>query len=59
MVIRDTGRTKDITDRDAQVSNLRSFVIAGLMSSYEDRRYLNTIGCNRAAFVFKKQGENT
>ena len=54
MVIRDTGRTKDVTDRDAQVSNLRSFVLAGLMSSYEDRRYLNTIGCNRAAFVFPK-----
>ena len=28
--------------------------LAGLMSSYEDRRYLNTIGCNRAAFVFPK-----
>ena len=54
MVVRDTGRIKDITDQDAQVSNLRSFVIAGLMSSYEDRRYLNTIGCNRAAFVFNK-----
>lgn len=54
MVIRDTGRAKDITNRDAPVSDLRSFVIAGIMSSYEDRRYLNTIGCNRAAFVFAK-----
>lgn len=52
MVLRDTGDSRDITDSDAKVAGLRSFVIAGLMQSYEDRRYLNTIGCNRAAFVF-------
>ena len=54
VVLRDTGRLRDITDGDARVSSLRSFVVSGLMRSYEDRRYLTTIGCNRAAFAFRK-----
>ena len=52
MVMRDTGKLRDITDDDARVSSLRSFVISGLMRSQENRRYLTTIGCNRAAFSF-------
>ena len=55
MVMRDTGKLRDITDDDARVSSLRSFVISGLMRSHENRRYLTTIGCNRAAFVFSNQ----
>ena len=53
MVIRDTGKLRDITDSDARVSSFRNFVISGLMRSYENRRYLTTIGCNRAAFSFR------
>ena len=53
MVMRDTGRLRDITDSDARVASLRSFVVSGLMRSYENRRYLTTIGCNRAAFSFR------
>ena len=53
LVLRDTGVTRDITDTDAQVKSLRDFVIAGLMSSYESCRYLNTIGCNRSVFSFR------
>ena len=53
LVLRDTGVTRDVTDADAQVKNLRDFVIAGLMSSYESCRYLNTIGCNRSVFSFR------
>ena len=52
MVMRDTGKLRDITDGDARVSSLRSFVVSGLMKSHENRRYLTTIGCNRAAFSF-------
>ena len=55
VILRDTGRLRDITDGDARVSSLRSFVVSGLMQSYEDRRYLMTIGCNRAAFAFRRQ----
>ena len=52
LVMRDTGRLRDITDDDAQLSSFRSFVVSGLMRTYEKRRYLTTIGCNRAAFEF-------
>ena len=53
LILRDTGVTRDVTDTEAQVKSLRDFVIAGLMSSYESCRYLNTIGCNRSVFSFK------
>ena len=53
LILRDTGVTRDVTDRNAQVKSLRDFVIAGLMSSYESCRYLNTIGCNRSVFSFR------
>ena len=47
------GVTRDVTDTEAQVKSLRDFVIAGLMSSYESCRYLNTVGCNRSVFSFR------
>ena len=53
MVFRDTGEMNDVTDGDAPVSSLRTFVIAGLVRVVRDRQYLNTIGCNRAMFSFK------
>ena len=53
LVLRDTGVTRDVTDADAQVKSLRDFVIAGMVSSYENCRYLNTIGCNRSVFSFR------
>ena len=53
LILRDTGVTRDVTDTEAQVKSLRDFVIAGLMSSYESCRYLNTIGCNRSVFSFR------
>lgn len=54
LILRDTGTARDLTDGDAKVTSLRRFVIAGLMQSFEDRRYLNTIGCNRAVFSLKR-----
>ncbi len=52
VVFRDTGDITDITDEDAKVSSLRSFVIAGLMQAHRNRQYLSTIGCNRSMFSF-------
>ena len=52
VVFRDTGSTYDITDGDTRVRGLRDFVIAELMQKRTDRRYLNTVGCNRATFAF-------
>lgn len=52
VVFRDTGDITDITNEDAKVSSLRSFVIAGLMQAHRNRQYLSTIGCNRSMFSF-------
>ena len=52
LVLRDTGDVHDLTDVDAEVTSLRSFVVAGLMKAHENRRYLNTVGCNRSVFTF-------
>ncbi len=54
LVIRDTGKANDITDANAEIGSFRQFVIAGMMEKFSDRRYLNTIGCNRAAFAFAR-----
>ena len=51
-VFRDTDDMDDLTDGDAPVSSLRTFVIAGLVRVVQSRQYLNTIGCNRAMFTF-------
>ena len=53
VVFRDTGNNYDITDRDVRVKGLRDFVIAEMMHTYKDRRYMSAVGCNRAAFVFR------
>ena len=60
VVFRDTGGATDITDADAQVTSIRSFVISGLMQVNQNRQYLNTIGCNRSMFSFswKTKGMN-
>lgn len=50
IVFRDTGITCDLTDADAKVIGVRSFVLSGLVQSCDNRRYLNTVGCNRAVF---------
>lgn len=54
VVFRDTGTIGNLTDGDAPVSGLRSFVIAGLMQAIQSRKYLNTIGCNRMMLTFPK-----
>ena len=47
VVFCDTGDRSDLTDGDAPVSSLRTFVISGLMQVVQNRQYLNTIGCNQ------------
>lgn len=54
LVLRDTGVTSDVTDVDSQVTSLRRFVISSMMREQQSRRYLNTVGCNRAVLVFRR-----
>lgn len=49
-VTRDDGEIFDITDADAKVSSLRSYLVSNLMTAIPARRNMTTTGFNRNAF---------
>ena len=50
LVIRDDGEIFDITDADASVSSLRSYLVSNLMTVIPGRRNVTTTGFNRNVF---------
>lgn len=50
LVLRDDGEIFDITDTDARVSSLRSYLVSNLMTAIPCRRNLTTTGFNRNVF---------
>ena len=50
VVLRDDGEIFDITDADARVSSLRSYLVSNLMTALPNRRNLTTTGFNRNVF---------
>lgn len=50
LFIRDDGEIFDITDADARVSSLRSYLVSNLMTAIPSRRNLTTTGFNRNVF---------
>ena len=50
LVIRDDAVIFDITDADARVSSLRSYLVSNLMTAIPSRRNLTTTGFNRNVF---------
>ena len=50
IVLRDDGEIFDITDADARVSSLRSYLVSNLMTDIPSRRNLTTTGFNRNVF---------
>ena len=50
LVLRDDGEIFDITDADARVSSLRSYLVSNLMTAIPCRRNLTTTGFNRNVF---------
>jgi hypothetical protein len=50
IVTRDDGEIFDITDADAKVSSLRSYLVSNLMTALPARRNMTTTGFNRNAF---------
>ena len=53
MTLRDDGVIFDITDVDAKVTSLRTFLVASVMESHRERINLVTSGFNRNVFRFK------
>ena len=52
MTLRDDGILFDITDADAKVSSLRTYLVASAMARHHDRINLVTAGFNRNVFRF-------
>ena len=52
MTLRDDGVIFDITDADARVSSLRTYLVASVMARHHDRINLVTAGFNRNVFRF-------
>ncbi len=55
LVIRDDGELFDITDADARITSLRTFLVASVMESMPGRLNLTTTGFNRNVFRFSKE----
>ena len=47
IIMRDDSNTFGITDADREISSLRSYVVANIMASHENRRSLMTTSLNR------------
>ena len=50
LVLRDDGEIFDLTDADARISSLRSYLVSNLMTAIPNRRNLTTTGFNRNVF---------
>lgn len=50
IVLRDDGEIFDLTDADARISSLRSYLVSNLMTAIPNRRNLTTTGFNRNVF---------
>ena len=52
LTLRDDGEIFDITDADARISSLRSFLVASMMENHAGKLNLVTTGFNRNVFRF-------
>lgn len=50
LILRDDGELFDLTDVDAKISSLRSYLVSNLMTVLPNRRNLTTTGFNRNIF---------
>lgn len=57
LVLRDDGEIFDITDADARISSLRSYLVCSIMEGQKNRMNLTTTGYNRNVFRFAAAAE--
>ena len=54
LILRDDGEVFNITDADARITSLRTFLVASVMEFQPKRMNLTTIGYNRNIFKFER-----
>ena len=52
LILRDDGEVFDITDADARITSLRTYLVASVMETLPGRLNLTTTGFNRNVFKF-------
>ena len=52
LILRDDGEVFDITDADAQITSLRTFLVASVMEAQPSKLNITTTGYNRNVFKF-------
>ena len=52
LILRDDGEVFDITDADARITSLRTYLVASVMEMLPNRMNLTTTGYNRNVFKF-------
>ena len=52
LILRDDGEVFDITDADARITSLRTYLVASVMEDLPGRMNLTTTGYNRNVFKF-------
>ena len=52
LILRDDGEVFDITDSDARITSLRTYLVASVMEALPGRMNLTTTGYNRNVFTF-------
>jgi len=52
LITRDNGKIFDITDADARVKDLRSYVLARLMEKNPERTHVTTVSFNRNSYIW-------
>ena len=55
IIERDSGELFDLTDPDAEIKGLSSFVLSGLMQAHQEKAYLVTTGYNRNMMRFARK----
>ena len=54
LIIRDSGKSFDITNGDERVTSFRQYVISNLMTAQENKAYILTTEYNRIELLFGK-----
>lgn len=55
LIIRNDGKISDLTDPDNPLHSFREYVVSMMMVNMSGRRFLKTMGYNRAIFKFEKK----
>ncbi len=58
LFFRDNGMIFDISDADTAITSFRSYIVASVMETYRNKKYLITVGYNRLMLEIDSSHDN-